>query len=184
MGELLTTNELAEYLKLKRTTVLRKAKKGEIPAIKIGRQFRFDKEQIDSWLRGVSLSAKMRILVIDDEVMIREMFKAVLNGDRYDVVVSGDGITALESVKTQDFDLVFLDLKMPGLDGVETLRRIRQIDGGLPVVIITGYPDSDMLSHALELGPLGVIKKPFSGVDIQKAIDSFLKNTPRERIVP
>lgn len=181
MDELLTTNELAKYLKLERVTVLRKAKRGEIPAIKIGRQFRFDKGKIDDWLRNVSLSAKIHILVIDDETTIREMFKAVLDEDRYYVAVAEDGAKALESVKAQDFDLIFLDLKMPGLSGVETLRRIRQIDDRLPVVIITGYPDSELMNQALELGPLGVIKKPFGSVEIHRAIDSFLNSTSGER---
>lgn len=181
MGELLTTNELANYLKLKRETVLHKAKKGEIPAIKIGRQFRFDKEKIDDWLRNVSLSAKTHILVIDDEATIRQMFKAVLDEDRYYVVVAEDGAKALESVKAQDFDLIFLDVKMPGLSGVETLRRIRQMDDRLPVVLITGYPDSELMDRALELGPLGVIKKPFGTVEIHRAIDSFVKSTSGER---
>lgn len=180
MGELLTTNELAKYLKLKRETVVFKAKKGEIPAIKIGRQFRFDKEKIDDWLRNVSLSAKMHILVIDDEVTIREMFKAVLAGDRYYVATAADGKEALEWLKAQHFSLVFLDLKMPGLNGVETLRSIRQTNDRLPVVIITGYPDSELMDQALQLGPLGVIKKPFSGAEIHQAIDSFVKSAPSE----
>lgn len=181
MSELLTPQELANYLKMKPITVLRKARKGEIPAIRIGKQFRFDKERIDEWLRNVSLFAKTYILVIDDDATIRQMFKAVLAEDRYYVAVAEDGAEALESVKAQDFDLIFLDLKMPGLSGVETLRRIRQIDDKLPVVIITGYPDSELMDKALELGPLGVIKKPFGGVEIHRAIDSFVKSTSAKR---
>lgn len=174
MSELLTTKEIAKYLKLRSETVLRKVRKGEIPAIKMGGRFRFDKEQIDEWLHHKS-TAKKRILVIDDEEIIRWLFKETLEDNGYHVMTVVDGTEALELVRSWNFDLIFIDLKMPGMNGAETFRRIRQINESLPIVIITGYPMSDLMEQALEQGPFGVMKKPFNALDIQRSADSFLR---------
>jgi len=170
---LLTTREIAEYLRLRRETVLRKVAKGEIPAIKVGGRFRFDKDQIDDWLRQKSTSKK-RILVIDDEETIRHLFRETLEAGNYHVITAADGAEALELVRSWSFDLIFTDLKMPGMNGAETFRQIRRINPSVPVVIITGYPTSDLMDQALEHGPIGVMKKPFNGLDIERFVDSFI----------
>ena len=77
-------------------------------------------------------------------------------------------------MKQRDFDLVFLDLKMPGMDGAELFRQIRTIKPRLPVTIITGYPDSEMMVRALAQGPFGVMNKPFGESDIVAAVNTFL----------
>jgi CheY-like chemotaxis protein len=68
----------------------------------------------------------------------------------------------LEQLQGQHFNLVFLDLLMPGMNGAETFREIRQIDPVANVVIITAYPDSALMSEALQVGPFAVMRKPFS----------------------
>ena len=174
MSELFTTKEIGEYLKLRPETVLRKVGKGEIPAIRIGGHFRFDKEQIDEWLCHKSTSKK-RILVIDAEETIRHLFKETLEANSYHVITTDDGTKALELVKSWNFDLIFVDLKMPGLNGVETFRQIREINDSVPVVIITGYPISGLMEKALEQGPFGVMKKPLGVLDIRRSADSYLR---------
>ena len=173
MRELLTTREIAEYLRLRSETVLRKVAKGEIPAIKVGGRFRFDKDQIDEWLRQ-KLTSKKRVLVIDDEETIRHLFRETLEAHNYHVITAADGAEALELVRSWNFDLIFADLKMPGMNGAETFRQIRRIDRSVPVVIITGYPASDLMGQALEHGPVGVMKKPINGLDIERSVDSFI----------
>ncbi len=86
----------------------------------------------------------------------------------------------LELVKQADFDLVFLDLKMPRMDGAELFRQIKIIKPKLPVVIITGYPDSDVMARALAQGPLGVMSKLFDESDIIAAVNSFLRITSQQ----
>ena len=174
MDELLTTKEIAKYLRLRPETVLRKVRRREIPAIKMGGRFRFDKEQIDEWLRHRS-TAKRRILVIDDEEIIRHLFRETLEARNYHVITAADGAEGVELVKSWNFDLIFADLKIPGMDGVETFRQIRCINESVPVVIITGYPMSDLMGQALEQGPFGIMKKPFNALDIQRSADSFLR---------
>lgn len=175
MAELLTTKEIASYLKLRPETVLRGVKEGEIPAIKVGGRFRFDKKQIDEWLHNRSTSKK-RVMVIDDDAVVRRLFKETLERNNYHVMTVEDGDKALKLVKSWNFDLIFLDLKMTGMDGAETFRRIRRINGSVPVVIITGYPTGELMDKALEQAPFGVMKKPFGAQDIKRSAENFLSS--------
>ena len=177
MTELLTTKEVGSYLKLRPETVLRGVKKGEIPAIKVGGHFRFDKNQIDEWLDNHSTSKK-RILVIDDDEPVRSLFKETLEKNNYHVLTSDNGNKAVKLTQSWNFDLIFLDLKMPDMDGVETLRRIRRVDKSVPVVIISGYTASELLRKALKQAPFGVMKKPFGAKDILRSTKNFL-NGPK-----
>jgi len=180
MPELMTLEELGKYLRFTRKTLYRLLKQGDIPAIKIGNKWRFDKEAIDRWLRQ-SEEVKARILVIDDDEAIRSLFKRTLEGQGHTVVTAGNGIEGIECVKRWDFDLVFLDLKMPGLDGEEFLKQLKAIKPELPVTIITGYPGSEMMERALKQGLFGVMGKPFDSSDIVNAVNSFLKTRQRRR---
>jgi two-component system, response regulator, stage 0 sporulation protein F len=173
MEQLLTPQELAKYLKLNHTTIIRKAHKGEIPAIKIGKQFRFDKNQIDKWLMQQTVGRHEHILVVDDEVTIGQLFRDSLERNGYQVTAVSNSLEALDTVSRQRFDLIFLDLAMPELDGSELFRQIRKIDKQVPVGIITGYPDSDLLKKAREHGPFLIMIKPFTGDEIVQAVQTF-----------
>ena len=76
---------------------------------------------------------KSRILVIDDEAAVRDSLKMILEYDGYDCLLAPSGQDGLARVQKDSPDLVFLDVKMPGMDGLDVLRRIRQLDEGLPV---------------------------------------------------
>ncbi|HJX70035.1 MAG TPA: response regulator [Dehalococcoidia bacterium] len=170
MGELLTAQELAKYLKLNPVTILRKAAKREVPAIKIGKQFRFDKDQIVSWLAENKVGRKLRVLVVDDEPVIVHLFNETLSKYGYQVTAILNSSEALKLITAQKFDLIFLDLAMPEIDGSELFRQIRQTDNRIPVAIITGYPDSELMAKAMQHGPFMVMKKPFGSTDILNAI--------------
>jgi CheY-like chemotaxis protein len=71
--------------------------------------------------------------------------------------------------------LVFLDLKMPDMDGAELLKQLRSLKPILPVTVITGYPGSEMMERALQQGPIGVMEKPFDAPDIVTAVNSLLR---------
>ena len=173
MEELLTPQELAKYLKLNHTTVIRKANKGEIPAIKIGKQFRFDRNQVDKWLLQQTVGRPSHILVIDDEPVIGQLFRDSLEKNGCHVTTMVSSLEALELINNQRFDLIFLDLAMPELDGSELFRRIRKIDKQVPIAIITGYPDSELLKKAKEHGPFMIIIKPFTDSEILQAVHTF-----------
>jgi len=181
MAKLLSTKELAEYLNVTPLTVRRKALTGEIPSVKIGNLLRFDKKKIDRLLAEKSSRRPVQILVVDDEPLVGELFKDSLNELGYQVTTTLSSIEALELLKTKHYDLVFLDLLIPELDGAELFSHIRQMDRKIPVAIITGYPDSDMMSRAMEYGPFTVLKKPFTSDDILDTVHIFVEGVITRR---
>jgi excisionase family DNA binding protein len=175
MTKLMTVSEVADYLRVTKKTVYRLLLRGKIPATKVGNQWRFAQSAIDRWLQQNSVKGKANILVVDDEEVVRLLFKTILEEAGHKVAAAGTAAKGLEAVKEEDFDLVFLDLKMPGMDGAELFRRIKQLKPKLPVIIITGYPDSEIMARALAHGPFGVMNKPFGEADIVNAVNSFLR---------
>lgn len=175
MTELMTAEEVASYLRVTERTIYRMLKRGKFPAIKVGNRWRFERNSIEQWLQQKSVGTSAAILVVDDEKAVRLLIKKTLEELGHRVTVAGVASEGLELVKQQDFDLVFLDLKMPGMDGAELFRQIRIIKPKLPVTIITGYPESETMARALAQGPLGFMSKPFGESDVIAAINSFLR---------
>ena len=175
MAELMTLEEVAQYLRVTEKTIYRLLDKRGVPAARVGHQWRFDKAVIDTWLRQSSTEAEARILVIDDDETICSLFKDTLEDAGYKVTAVTNSYEGLELVKNEDYDLVFLDLKMPGLDGAELLGQIRAVKPEMPVTVVTGYPESDLMMRALNYGPLGVMKKPFKGSDVLTTVRNYLR---------
>ncbi|MBL7075639.1 response regulator, partial [candidate division KSB1 bacterium] len=101
-----------------------------------------------------------KILVVDDEIEITEFVGEFLKEKGYHVITANDGFTALEKVKSEKPNLVLLDIKMPKMDGLETLKRIREIDLGVGVVMVTVIKDEEIGRRAMELGAFDFINKP------------------------
>ncbi len=175
MPELMTVEELGQYLRFTNKTIYKLLKQGAIPGIKIGNKWRFDKQAIDKWLQKRMKGQKARVLVVDDDEMIRKLFKETLESDGHTVVTAGTGTECIANVRQSDFDLVFLDLKMPEMDGVELFGQIKTARPDLPVTIVTGYPGSEMMERALKKGPLGIVNKPFKTSDILMLVNSYLR---------
>jgi excisionase family DNA binding protein len=182
---LMTLDEVANYLRLSKKTVYRLIQRHDIPAVRVSGQWRFDRNTIDEWLRNKSTNHRFSILVVDDEPLVLELFRETLEEQGYTITTVDNGLDAIELIKDRGFDLVFLDLKIPGMDGAELFRRIREITPTLPVVIITAYPESEVMSRALVNGPLSIMQKPFSDSDVRAAVKSFLvpeRRSPRGNI--
>ena len=117
---------------------------------------------------------KHRIVVIDDEVAIRDSLKMILEYDGYECLLAPSGQAGLACVEREGPDLVFLDVKMPGMDGIEVLRKIRALDELLPVVIISGHGTVSTAVEATRLGAFDFLEKPLStdrvGVTIRNAL--------------
>jgi excisionase family DNA binding protein len=175
LKELFTVQELAEYLKMNPKILQGKARKGEIPAMKLGRQFRFDKEQIDTWLSHKMVVRPLQILVVDDDPAIGRLFSQSLEGLGHKVTTSTNAVEALEFVTRKRFDLIFLDLLMPGIDGSELFVRIREIDKPVTMTIITDEVDVSRLKKAMKKGPVLIMHKPLDGDDVLKALSSFTR---------
>ena len=158
----LTISEVSEYLKLPEETVYKYARAGRIPASKVGRYWRFDVDQIDQWMAGHSNAPRheMKILVVDDEPMVRELVCKWLSDFGCEVDCAGGGEEAVGFMEAQKYNVVLLDLMMPAVNGVETLKEIRKIDPQANVVILTAYMESALMDRALEQGPVTILKKP------------------------
>jgi two-component system nitrogen regulation response regulator NtrX len=118
---------------------------------------------------------KARILVVDDEPAIRETMRMILEYDGHEVMAAGSGQEALAVVERESPDLVFLDIKMPGLDGLEVLGRLRAINDTLPVVIISAHGTAATALEAGRLGAFRFIEKPLSKDYILDAIREGLE---------
>jgi excisionase family DNA binding protein len=170
----LTTEEVLEYLQVNLRTVYRLIKAGKIPAVRVGRQWRFRKRDIDAWLDSqrsratgaaaapAMRSGRMRILVVDDEASIRDLLSKTLALAEYDVDTAPDGATALDRVRENStYNLLIADLKMPGMDGLSLIRQVKQLKADLPVIIITGFSTESSAIDAVNLGVTGYLTKPF-----------------------
>ena len=173
----LTTEEVLEYLQVNLRTVYRLIKAGKIPAVRVGRQWRFRKRDIDAWLdsqrprggrpaaapapRPAANAGRPRILVVDDEASIRDLLSKTLALAEYDVDVSPDGRSALERMRLYPYDLLIADLKMPGMDGLTVIREAKRYKSDLPVIIITGFSTESSAIEAVNLGVAGYLTKPF-----------------------
>jgi len=115
--------------------------------------------------------AKLNILVVDDDDDIRELFTRILIPDDYEVCTVSNGEEAVKLVKEQGkFDFAFVDIRMPGMNGIETLKALRKTQPGLKAAVITGFSDDKEVSLAFENGAVACLKKPFDLDVIQKLI--------------
>lgn len=114
------------------------------------------------------------ILICDDEEGIRESLRLILDGD-YTLRFAADGDQALQQIHQSPPDLLFLDMKLPRMDGLETLRRIRDLAPQVPVLILTAYHSMEIAKEAVRLGAADYIPKPFDGGRVLQAIRQALE---------
>ena len=187
----LTTEEVLEYLQVNLRTVYRLIKAGEMPAVRVGRLWRFRKRDIDAWLDRQrtrpsaspdipapsgppapveapaagppGARAQHRVLVVDDESSIREMLSKTLALAAYEVDTAPDAAAALDLLRdpATPYDLLIADLKLPGIDGLTLIRQVREMRSTLPIIIITGFSTKASAIQAVNLGVSGYLTKPF-----------------------
>ncbi len=115
------------------------------------------------------------ILIVDDEKIMQESCASILVKEAYATQTASSGEEALELFDRTSFDLVVLDLKMPGMGGIETLQRMKERDPGITVLIITGYPSIDTAVKAIKLGAYDYITKPFTPDAFRIAVSRALE---------
>jgi DNA-binding NtrC family response regulator len=111
------------------------------------------------------LTAKARILVVDDERGMCEFLRFLLQEEGYDVDIAHSGTQALEKVQESKFELILADIKMPGLDGLEMLRKLREADEDTVVIVMTGYSSLDSAIKAIKYDASDYLTKPFDDPD-------------------
>jgi DNA-binding response OmpR family regulator len=115
-----------------------------------------------------------RILVVDDEAPVREVLTEYFATEGYDVESATSGLEALSAIRGGRADLVLLDVRMPGLDGVQVLRRIRELTGSVPVIMVTANEDVGLARETLKLGAFDYVAKPFDFDYLDRAVAAGL----------
>ncbi len=118
------------------------------------------------------MNALKKVLVVDDDPVISKSFNRVLAGKGYIVVSAENGQEALNKVAKEEYDAVFTDIRMPGMDGIEVAEQLRAKQPWTPVVIITGYGTADNEARAEAAGVSGFLRKPLSPEAIEKSVEA------------
>lgn len=175
----MTVEEVARYLNLHLMTVYRMLQSRLLPAQKIGGRWRIDRQELDRWLEEHGGGIRKNVLVVDDDPEIGTLFKRVLQRQMCTVDVVATGEEAVERVRKNTYDIIFLDLVLPGMDGVDTFARIRRVDPDVPVVLVTGYPDSELVGRAMHHGAVSLLIKPVPVAEVRKLVRSVVKRRVR-----
>lgn len=117
---------------------------------------------------------KPNVLIVDDELSIRESFNLILS-DKYNVMVAASGEAALKYLEDNDISLVYLDIRMPGMNGIETLQRIKMLKPSQEVIMVTAVNDVQRASEAIKLGARDYVVKPFDVKQIQKMTEDLIR---------
>ena len=114
----------------------------------------------------------MKVLIVDDEPQVRELFKEALE-DLTDVEVTGErsGFRAMARVNEEPYDLIFMDIMMPGLNGLQTIDEIRRIRPDSRIVMMSGHATESIFDEALAKGAESCLPKPFGLMDIRNAVE-------------
>lgn len=181
---LMDIKQTAAYLKMNKMTVYKLARTAKIPAFKIASEWRFKKELIDQWLMSrmsgqadmpggaaqPAASARPAILVVDDEAIIRDYFKRALS--EYTVSVASSGEEAMEMIRLRRPEIVLLDIRMPGMGGIQTLKRIKEFDPSIAVIILSAFIDFETSMEAARLGAYTSVSKPFDLAEMKRVLEN------------
>ncbi len=135
------------------------------------------------------MAENVKIMIVDDERGVRESFEMILKIKDYEVKTFEDGESATSPLKKDMFDMAFVDYKLPGMDGIEVLKKIKEIDPSIEVVIVTAYASESSHANAITLGALEYLRKPFLMEEIYELVERGLrkrrsKKTERKDIGP
>lgn len=121
--------------------------------------------------KGRALAVTKKVLVVDDQYGIRILLQEVLERDQYTVLLAENGVKALSLIRSEQPDLVLLDMKIPGMDGIEILSNIRKFDPSLKVVMMTAYGELDLVKEAAALDAIGHFTKPFDIDELRQFVN-------------
>ncbi len=115
-----------------------------------------------------------KILIVDDQFGIRILLNEVFQKEGYTTFQAANGFQALDIVDKHSPDLVLLDMKIPGMDGIEILKRMKAVDPDIQAIIMTAYGELDMIQEAKDLGAITHFAKPFDIDEIREAVKKYL----------
>lgn len=170
--DILKAQDAAILLGVHIETVRRLARKGDIPAFKVGKDWRIRRSALFKWIEQISNTHRLpHILVVDDDRAVIKNIRRILEPMGQMLSIAHNGIKGIESFIANPVDLVLLDLNMPAMGGVDFLKHLRKIDARVPVIVVTGYPQSEMMYEAMQYGPILLLPKPLSKLQLQATVE-------------
>jgi len=128
--------------------------------------------------------SRLKILVVDDQSSVRELLRAVFESDGYEVETAPDGGSAVAAVDERYHDLVVMDIRMPGIDGVEALRRMREVSPQTGVVMMTAFASVETAVEAMKLGAFDYVTKPIDIEEVRKVVARWIDSVTEPREEP
>ncbi|HEX3048921.1 MAG TPA: response regulator [Bacillota bacterium] len=171
-NEILTVNEVADYLRMNPMTIYRLAQQGKIPASKVLGCWRFSRREIETWLKTQEFQPS-KILVIDDDSAIGVAIQNSLE-KKHKILSVETAHEALGALEREKFSLIFLDLNLPDIDGLSLYKQLKNNQKNVPVVVITGSTDVDLLGKVVAEGVQFILNKPFTTDEVRQML-SFIK---------
>ena len=121
------------------------------------------------------MADKAKVLIVDDQVSVIESFKEILKIKDYEVVGYQTGKEAIDSIEKGKYDIAFVDLRMPEMDGIEVLKKIKEKDSSIEVIIVTAYASEESFANAITLGAMEYLRKPFLMGEVYALADRALR---------
>ena len=170
----LTTDDVLGYLRVNLRTVYRLIKAGKIPAVRVGRQWRFRKSDIDAWLESqragrTAAPAPRRVLLAGEDDEVNRSLTGALQAAGYEIDAVPDGRSALEHLRSGGADLLVAGLRLPGMDGLAVIREARRAAPRLPVIIVTAFSSEASAIEAANLGVAGYLTTPLTAARVLSA---------------
>ncbi|KYG90206.1 two-component system response regulator [[Bacillus] sp. KCTC 13219] len=123
-----------------------------------------------------------KILIVDDQQGIRLLLNEVFKKEGYETYLASNGIEALNIFKNEEIDCVLLDMKIPGMNGIEILRELRAQSDVINVVMMTAYGEQQLIDEAFQLGATKYFTKPFNIFEVRDAVNEILNNRKNEGV--
>lgn len=111
-----------------------------------------------------------KLLIVDDQLGIRRLLYEAFHEEGYEVDLAGSGLEAIEKVKAASPDLILMDMKMPGMNGIETLQEVREIDDSVAVIMMTAYGELEIIAEAVKFGIKEYVTKPFDIIELRELV--------------
>ena len=179
--DLMTSHELADYLKVDLRTVYRYIKQGHVPKVKVGGRWRFRRSDIEAWLRGevqvdqLPPPSAKQILIVDDNPGTVAVLTDILQEAGYNVHIARNGEEALAMLREIYYDLLIVDLNLPKIGGLALISRAHELYGReVKCIIVTGYASKESAIEAVNLGVQKFLEKPFSASQLLATVKMTL----------
>lgn len=180
--DLMTSHELARYLKVDLRTVYRYLKQGQVPAVKVGGRWRFRRKIIEAWVagdrdpKGPSYGLAKRILIVNDSPQGVAALTEILQEAGYHVRSASSGEGALAMLREISYDLVIVDFDVQNPGALSLIARAHTLYAGAPkCIVITGHASREIALRALDLRGHRVLEKPLSAQQLLTTVEAALK---------